>query len=365
MASAAALFPAEAPDGPVRFGDYRVLSRIAEGGMGIILRGQDCVDGRIVALKTVRSARPADAAGIRREIAALQRVDHPGIVQLYDDGLWSGMPWMAMELLEGQTLYHEIVSLWPHALGPSLDGLPTVPARDRARRGSDFGWLGRAPAPAAAGRLDGVFSIVGQLCSALEHLHGQGLVHRDLKPTNVMIGGDGRATLFDFGLACRTRELGSSDVCIGTMEYAAPEQIRGEDVDARADIYSLGCVLYELCTGQRPFGGETSLAVADSQLRYEPRAPSELVADLPCALEDLLLRMLAKRADDRPATAAEVGEHLTRIAARLGGSADERLDADVSILGSVNGGGTGRASGRSATAWALELPARPGGWGAG
>ena len=92
------------------------------------------------------------------------------------------------------------------------------------------------------------------------------------------------------------------------MEYAAPEQICGEDVDARADIYSLGCMLYELCTGQRPFGGETSHAVADSQLRCEPRAPSELVADLPCALEDLVLRMLAKRPDDRPATAAEVGE---------------------------------------------------------
>ena len=106
-----------------------------------------------------------------------------------------------------------------------------------------------------------------------------------------------------------------------------------------------------------PFGGETSHAVADSQLRYEPRPPSELVADLPCALEDLLLRMLAKRPDDRPATAAEVGEQLTRIATRLYSSAYERLD--VSDLASVNGGGMGRASGRLATAWALELPARP------
>src|SRR6188768_3179 len=114
MTAATALFPAEAPDRPVRFGDYRVLSRVSEGGMGIILRGQSCIDGRVVALKTVRSARPADAAGIRREIDALRRVDHPGIVRLYDDGVWSGMPWMAMELLQGQTLCHEIASLWPH-----------------------------------------------------------------------------------------------------------------------------------------------------------------------------------------------------------------------------------------------------------
>ncbi len=106
--------------------------------MGIILRGQDCVDGRIVALKTVRSARPADAAGIRREIEALRRVDHPGIVQLYDDGVWSGMPWMAMELLDGQTLCHEIMSLWPYAAGSLFDQRPTTPARGRALRGHDL-----------------------------------------------------------------------------------------------------------------------------------------------------------------------------------------------------------------------------------
>ncbi len=352
MTTAAALFPAEAPQGPVRFGDYRVLSRISEGGMGLILRGQDCVDGRIVALKTVRSARPADAAGIRREIAALRRVDHPGIVQLYGDGVWSGMPWMAMQLLTGQTLCHEIMSLWPNASGSLLrsEELSTTPARGRARRGCDFDSAWPAPAPVAAGRLDDVFSIVAQLCLALDHLHGHGLVHRDLKPTNVMLGSDGRATLFDFGLACPAREpsaeRGSGDVCVGTMEYAAPEQISGDSVDARADIYSLGCMLYELCTGQRPFDGETSHDIAQSQLRREPRAPSALVADMPRALEDLLLRMLAKRPDERPATAAEVGQQLTRIASRIHGSSYERLE--LSVFTSVHEGGQGRASGRSA-----------------
>jgi serine/threonine protein kinase len=359
MMTAAALFPAEAPEGPVRFGDYRVLSRISEGGMGIILRGQSCIDGRVVALKTVRSARPADAAGIRREIDALRRVDHPGIVRLYDEGVWSGMPWMAMELLQGQTLCHEIASLWPHAAGSLLAGddrrqrseeLPTTPSRGRAFRGPDFSWGWPAPAPVAAGRLDDVFSTVAQVCLALDHLHGQGLVHRDLKPTNVMISDSGRATLLDFGLACRTREpgaaRGSGDVCVGTMEYAAPEQICGEAVDGRADIYSLGCMLYEICTGQRPFDGDTSHEIAQSQLRCEPRAMSELVADVPCALEDLVLRMLAKRPDDRPATAAAVGQGLARIANRLHGGAYERLE--LSVFTSMHGGGQGRASGRSA-----------------
>ena len=223
-----------------------------------------------------------------------------------------------------------------------------MPARSGASRGRDLesAW----PVPVAGGRLDDVFSIVAQLCLALDHLHGHGLVHRDLKPANVMIGDDGRATLFDFGLACPARELGaehgSGDVCVGTMEYAAPEQISGDGVDARADIYSLGCMLYELCTGQRPFDGETSHDIAQRQLRCEPRAPSDLVADVPCALEDLLLRMLAKRPDERPATAAEVGQHLTRIASRIHGSAYELLE--LSFFTSVHGGGQERASGRSA-----------------
>ena len=350
MTIAAALFPAEAPEGPVRFGDYRVLSRISEGGMGIILRGQDCVDGRIVALKTVRSARPADAAAIRREIDALRRVDHPGIVRLYDDGVWSGMPWMAMELLDGQTLCHEIMSLWPYAAGSRFDQRPPTPARGSALRGHVFGSAWPAPTPVAAGRLDDVFSIVAQLCLALDHLHGRGLVHRDLKPTNVMIGDNGRATLLDFGLACAAREpgaaRGSGDVCIGTMEYAAPEQICGEAVDARADIYSLGCMLYEICTGQRPFDGDTSHEIAQSQLRCEPRALSDLVADVPPALEELVLEMLAKRPDDRPASAAGVGQRLARIANRSHGGAYDRLE--LSVFTSMHGGGMGRASGRSA-----------------
>ena len=153
--------------------------------------------------------------------------------------------------------------------------------------------------------------IVVQLCQALDYVHALGLVHRDVKPANVLVGEDGRVTLLDFGLVCPARGASragaTAEICVGTMEYAAPEQIRGESVDARADIYSLGCVLYELVTGQRPIDAGSS---------REPAAPSELVSGVPPELETLLLAMLAQRPDDRPSSAGAVAETLTRIATR-------------------------------------------------
>jgi serine/threonine protein kinase len=287
MTPAAALLPIEFPDGPVAFGDYLLLSRIADGGMGIVLRALDRRDNQLVAIKLARSARPADATAIRREVAALREVDHPGIVRLYDDGVWNGTPWMAMEL---------------------LDGLPL----NRV--------IGATPRPTDAGkRLVDMFSIMRPLCLAITHLHDRGMIHRDIKPSNVMVGEGGRVTLYDFGLACRVRDLAQdgsrNNICMGTMEYAAPEQIWGGAVDARADIYSLGCVLYELVTGRRPFDAESAQEVARQHLHLEPRAPSQLVADLPRPLEELLLQMLAKRPEGRPKSCLEVGQRLAAIVA--------------------------------------------------
>ena len=152
---------------------------------------------------------------------------------------------------------------------------------------------------AAAGRLYDVADIAKDLCAALDYIHGLGLVHRDVKPANVFLGEDGRVTLLDFGLVCPARGiLGScaaADSCVGTMEYAAPEQIRGEPVDARADIYSLGCVLHELVTD-----GVTSTGTAHD-------------AGVPRALDDLLRAMLAARPEDRPASAGAVAARLAEI----------------------------------------------------
>jgi serine/threonine-protein kinase len=150
---------------------------------------------------------------------------------------------------------------------------------------------------------------VVQLCQALDYVHALGLVHRDVKPANVLVGEDGRVTLVDFGLVCPARAAAAAgataEICVGTMEYAAPEQIRGESVDARADIYSLGCVLYELVTGRRPIDADSS---------RDPAVPSELVSGVPRELETLLVAMLAQRPDDRPPRASEVAERLTHIA---------------------------------------------------
>lgn len=289
-----------------------MIGSIAVGGMGIVLRGQDLRDGGPVALKTVRWPGSADAASLRREIAALGRMSHPGIVRLIADGTWNDMPWMAIELLPGQPLSERIESLFGVQPGTRhSDDLPTMPARIRA----DGRWGTRpiqTPQPlVAAGRLRDAIAIVVQLCQALDYVHALGLVHRDVKPANVLVGEDGRVTLLDFGLVCSARGASptcvAAEICVGTMEYAAPEQIRGESVDARADIYSLGCVLYELVTGQRPIDADSS---------REPAAPSALVAGVPPELETLLLAMLAQRPDDRPSSAGAVAETLARIAAR-------------------------------------------------
>jgi eukaryotic-like serine/threonine-protein kinase len=314
---------------PAHLGPYEVVGSIAKGGMGVVLRGRHQRDGGIVALKTVRSPTKGDAASMSREITALGQLSHPGIVRLIADGTTNGMPWMAMELLQGRTVCEEIESMWWKPSERSLaavsgprpgDDLPTAPARGRPSASPAPAVVRTARPLPAAGRLRDVIGIVAQLCRALDHIHALGLVHRDVKPANVFLCDDGRVTLLDFGLVCGmagTVAFETAEICVGTMEYAAPEQIRGSPVDARADIYSLGCLLYELVTGQRPVDTEASSGIVQRQLARDPAAPSELVSSIPSQLESLLLAMLAKRPDERPATAREVGDTLSHVAVWL------------------------------------------------
>ena len=280
-------------DLPERLGPFDVVGSIAEGGMGIVLRGQDRLTGRLVALKTVRGPRRSDAASIRREIVALGQMSHPGVIRLVDHGTWNDTPWMALELLDGRTVCDEIDLLW-------WKDPPTMPSHIRTARRAGPHTARTAARLPAAGRPHDVADIAKDLCAALDYIHGLGLVHRDVKPANVFLGEDGRVTLLDFGLVCPARGiLGScaaADSCVGTMEYAAPEQIRGEPVDARADIYSLGCVLHELVTGRRHVDGNRPV-----------------VAGVPRALDDLLRAMLAARPEDRPASAGAVAARLAEI----------------------------------------------------
>ncbi len=318
-------------DVPAWIGDYRIFNRIGEGGMGIVHRALDTANQRMVAIKTPLLPTPAGAASLRAEAAALKQLRHPGIVRLLADGCNDGVPWMALELLEGRTLADEIEALWPAdrgrrarttSSGRLSDETPTTPERTAAP------WLlaPRTAGPvrpiAAANRIDEAAGIVVQLAMILDHVHARGLVHRDVKPSNVFLrGGAGSSpvTLLDFGLACPAnapRRDEARSLCVGTMHYAAPEQIIGDPVDARADVYSLGCVLYELLTGERPFNGDSNHEVAQKHLYWEPRVPSLLVSDLPWLVEDLLMEMLAKKPAKRPASAADAGARLARAVAR-------------------------------------------------
>src|SRR6185503_15532021 len=177
-----------------------------------------------------------------------------------------------MELLEGRTLLEEMQQVWEGEqertgdLGGSRsrnrpEELPTMPVRPHVLRRARINTPRAARPRAAAGRFREASSVATQLATVLDHIHDCGYVHRDVKPSNVFLR-DGRVTLIDFGLACRAgteRPLqGREGLCVGTVQYAAPEQITGNAVDARTDVYSLGCVLYELVTGLRPFDGEST-----------------------------------------------------------------------------------------------------------
>jgi serine/threonine protein kinase len=301
-----------------RLGPYRVIGSIAIGGMGVVLRAQDVRDGRMVALKTTRSKRASEVAGIRREISVLGQVAHPAIVRFIADGTSGGLPWMAMELLQGQTLSETIATLWRKA--------PLRPSSGVA-----------VPRPrAGAGRLREVVKIVAQVGRALDCLHTRDLVHRDVKPSNIMVGNDGRVTLFDFGLVCSSRgdaATVAADLCpgVGTLEYAAPEQMRGEAVDARADIYALGCVLYELVTGRRPKDAGVSAGSTEQPGRSAPAAvppaPSALVSGVPPDLETMLFWMLAPQREDRPETVGEIVEALEVIMGQLLEAPEDRVGA--------------------------------------
>jgi serine/threonine protein kinase len=363
-----ALAAEPAYQGPIRFGAYRVVERIAEGGMGLILRGQDERGGRQVAIKTVGSTRAVDAAAICREIATLSRLRHPGIVRLLGHGVSNDVPWMAMELLEGRTLADEMACYWPDGEpGSASDELPTTPFRGAAEPPRSA----ERPAHLIAGGghlLDGV-AFVARLCLALDYLHTNGFVHRDVKPSNVFLCRDGRTTLFDFGLACRAATANGNELCVGTMEYAAPEQISASPVDHRADIYSLGCLLYELVAGRPPFMGDSSAEIAERQMKRDPVAPSQFIADVPSQLEGLIMAMLSKSPARRPDSAADVSRSLVNIARRIrervGNSGEQRSNRwraaggePVEARRRGEGKAGGRAGGTSGRG-PRRLPARP------
>jgi serine/threonine protein kinase len=297
--------------------------------MGVLYRAEHRETGAAVAIKTVVNFKGGIVDGIRSEIRSLARLIHPGVARIVDEGVEDGHPWYAMELVDGRTLATFRDQLWQGLTGADLtthvEPESTVPGARTPGEGvptSGFGPAPRGTAPrptAGAGRLPEVLQIMRRLCAPLGYVHGRGIVHRDLKPENVLLRSDGMPVLIDFGVATRFpaalgREiLEPAGSLAGTVAYMAPEQFRRGVVDARADLYSLGCMLYEFVCGRRPFLGTSSAHLGEAHLLEPPPAPSRLVQGLPPALEALMLRLLAKRPRDRLGYAADVADALAVV----------------------------------------------------
>ncbi|MBL8616598.1 MAG: protein kinase [Deltaproteobacteria bacterium] len=270
---------------PAFIGPYSVLREVARGGMASVYEVVDPVDGGLIALKLLHQ-RGVALQRFHREFEALSRLDHPGIVRVFRFGHAEGQgPYLTMELLDGVP-----AQVWAKALGR-----PGAPERTRA-----------------------VVGLSLRLLEALAYLHARGLVHRDLKSSNLLVLRDGAVKLLDFGTV-RQVEAGGEPLSaggefVGTYAYAAPEQLRGEAVDARADLYAFGVLVYRLLTGRRPFEGESPQALARLHLEQAPRPASALVPGLPAELDAVLLRLLEKEAEARPASALEVARRLLPLA---------------------------------------------------
>ena len=255
------------------FGPYRILEQIGEGGMGVVYRGYQESLNRYVAIKVLRGELARNQEFIARfgqEARAVARLSHPNILHVYDAGVVEGRQYMAMDYAEGGSV------------------------KDLLQRG-----------PIQAER---AVSLAAQVADALDQAHQHGLVHRDVKPGNILLARDGRPLLTDFGIAraldASTR-LTRTGASIGTPEYMSPEQGLAEPTDGRTDIYALGIVLYEMLTGHVPFHTETPMATLYKQVHEPPPPLRRNDAELPSWLEKVVAKALSKRPADRFQTASE------------------------------------------------------------
>jgi len=260
---------------------FRIRDLIGAGGMGAVYRADDTRLGRPVALKFLLPSYGLDAfakARFLREAHSAAALDHSNLCAVHEVGASEdGRLFLAMPLYEGETLKARL----------ARGGLMSVGE---------------------------ILEIARQVASGLKGAHASGIVHRDLKPGNVMLLSDGTVKILDFGLAkARDQSLSEAGARFGTVSYMAPEQIRGEAVDGRADLWALGVVLYELLTGRKPFGGEEEIAIAHAILHDQPLPPSTHRAEMPAALEDLVLRLLQKDPGRRHPAAAELLDDLARV----------------------------------------------------
>ncbi|HKN98668.1 MAG TPA: Stk1 family PASTA domain-containing Ser/Thr kinase [Pseudonocardiaceae bacterium] len=266
---------------------YELGETLGYGGMSEVHRGKDVRLGRDVAVKVLRAdlARdPQFQERFRREAQNAAALNHPAIVAVYDTGEtrteYGPLPYIVMEYVDGRTL------------------------RDIVK--------GEGPLPAKR-----AMEIMADVCAALDFSHRHGIVHRDVKPANVMITRTGAVKVMDFGIARAVSDgqaaVTQTAAVIGTAQYLSPEQARGEAVDARSDVYAAGCVLFELLTGEPPFTGDSPVAVAYQHVREDPRPPSALNQRVPPSLDAIVLKAMAKGPANRYQSAAEMRGDLVRV----------------------------------------------------
>lgn len=308
-----------------KLGSYELGERLGEGGMGVVFRASHLQNGGVAALKTVRLANALFLSSMRREIQRLRRLSHPGVVRVLEDGVYKGLPWYAMELLECDTW--ETLQQRRSGAGVTEVGNTDVEnsrrplalqltAADVTRdSGSPHSVSMQIGPPIAKHELHNIIAVCRRLCDVLAYIHGEGIIHRDIKPANVFLRPDGQPVLVDFGLVLSHSGNDGREVLqveptlAGTVAYMAPEQISCEQVDARADIFALGCLMYETLTGCLPF--PSSLAERVATKFVAPLPPSHFAPCVPKDLDLLVLRMLAADRRQRIGHAWDISAALT------------------------------------------------------
>src|ERR687885_430971 len=262
-------------------GRYRILRKLGSGGMANVYLAEDQELGRRVAIKILNDRHANDDQFVerfRREAKNAAGLSHPNIVSIYDRGEAEGTYYIAMEYLDGRSLKELIV--------------------------------GRGPAP-----VNVAIDYTRQILAAVKFAHRHGIVHRDIKPHNVLVDAEGRLKVTDFGIArAGASQMTEAGSIIGTAQYLSPEQAKGAPVDQTSDLYSVGIVLYELLTGQVPFTGDTPVEIAMKHLSAVPDPPSAHRAEIPRELDKIVMRALAKDPHERYQTAEEMDADLARVA---------------------------------------------------